>query len=121
MGFDRASFGSVVLSRTQAVGTGMAEYLPGLLRRGNVAVGEHRDPHPGFDLGDGVVLRLPVVLVLTGTAVNGQGLDPGLFRHPSDDRRVAVFGAPAGAHFQGHGHIHRLHHRRLLLRLLIRL
>lgn len=94
----------------QAVGAGGVQHRPGLLWRGDVAVGENRDRHRLLDRGDGVVLGFTGVQVGACAAMHRQRLDTGLFGDLRHVQAVLVRPVPAGADLQRHRDLHCADH-----------
>ena len=87
------------------IGLGVFQYIFDALRRGDVAVGDHRDANLRLDRGNGVVLGLAGITAGAGAAVNRQRLDAGTLGDARHHDGIAVIAVPAGADFQRHRHI----------------
>ena len=94
----------------QGIHPGLLDDFPGLLRRIDVAIGEHRYRHGLLDRRDGLVLRLPGVQVGAGPAMYRKSLDPRLFGEPRDADAVTVVPVPAGPDLQGDRYVDRPDH-----------
>ncbi len=95
----------------QAIGTRVLQHLRSLVRRVDVAVGDHRDAHGLLDGADGVVFGSAGVTAGAGAAVHRQGLDTGPLGELRDVHAVAVVRIPAGADLQGNRDSDSRHHR----------
>ncbi|MNG09735.1 hypothetical protein D3C84_931650 [compost metagenome] len=95
----------------QGIGASGGEYLLGLVRRIDVAIGEHRNGYRLLDRGDGVVLGVAGVKVGAGASMYCQCLDPGLFGNLCHRQAVFVRPVPSCADFQRDRYIHGGNHR----------
>src|SRR5215813_4368221 len=93
-----------------SVGAGEIKYLARFLRRIDVAIGEHRDANPRFDVAYGVVLRRAEVEVRARAAVDGERGDAAALGDARNIDTIAVFRVPAGADLERHRHIDRMRH-----------
>ena len=74
-------------------------------RRGDVAVGDHRNAHGGFHRGDGLVFGVALVQIGARAAVHGQHRNAGVFGADARNvQRILVLAIPAGADLQRDGH-----------------
>ncbi len=94
----------------QGIHPGLLDDFPGLFRRIDVAIGEHRYRHGLLDRRDGLVLRLPGVQVGAGPAMHRKSLDPRLFGELRDGDAVTVVPVPAGPDLQGDRYVDRPDH-----------
>ncbi|MNZ14672.1 hypothetical protein D3C78_316010 [compost metagenome] len=94
----------------QGIDAGGIEDLSGFLWRIDIAIGEDRNGHRLLDRRDGVVLGFAGVQVGAGPAVDGQGLDTGLFGDLRHSDAVPVRSVPTGADLQGNRHVNGLDH-----------
>src|SRR3972149_6599123 len=85
-------------SNHQAIHAGTVKNLSGLLRRGYVAIRNHRYAHPGLDFRRRLILRRPAKTARAGTTMHGQHADAGLLGDMCDSTGVALSGIPAGAY-----------------------
>ena len=95
----------------QAVGARGAQHLRGLIRAGDVAVGDDRDAHRRLDGGDGFVFGFALVLIGARAAVHGQQLHAAVLGEAGDGDAVAVLPIPAGANLEGDRHVDGPYHR----------
>lgn len=96
------------------IGVRCIEYVLGLLRRGDVPIGEHGNMHRGFHRSDGVVFGFAFVSIGTRAAVHRQRRDAvvlGNAGNAGNAECVLVLAIPAGADFQSDRHVHCVHHR----------
>src|SRR5437879_5212870 len=93
-----------------SVGTREIKHLARFLRRGDVAVREHRNAQLRLDGADRVVLGGPCVEIRACAPVDRERGDATTFRDARDLHAVRVLAVPASADLERHRHVHGAHY-----------
>mmetsp|Transcript_46805 Transcript_46805/g.110132 ORF Transcript_46805/g.110132 Transcript_46805/m.110132 type:complete len:438 (-) Transcript_46805:248-1561(-) len=88
----------------QRVGAGVGQHLARLLGRIDVAVGDDRDGQRCLHRRNRVVFGQALVALLAGAPMHRQHRNAGGLEQARQPQRIALLGAPAGAHLQRDRH-----------------
>ena len=81
------------------------------LRGVDVAIGKHRDIYRCDNGSNCVVLCVPSEGTGTGSTMDCQGCNAGIFGNVSDGYAISSAGRGARANLKGNGHIYGINHR----------